>query len=352
MVKGKGCFLWDVDGNKYIDYIGSLGCLTLGHCHPKVDEAIRKQLEKGITHSLPTTLECDVAELIREKFPFIESMKFFKTGSEACQSAVTIARAYTNKTCIVSQGYHGHSPMFTSLTKPALGIKDDFGLVKNTPLNQDIVAAHIIEPVELDQTNERKIALKHLSEGKGDALLIHDEIITGGRWPQFSVSKDWGVIPDLICLGKGLANGLPFAVVGGRREVMECGEYFCSGTFNGETLSLAAAQATLTELKNEDIVYLWSCGKYFMDEFNTLDKDVQLVGYPTRCAWKGDPLKRALLWQEALKAGILFGRAFFYNWELIPHADYTLSVCKEVLTRIERGEVKLEGRLPKDGFKD
>ena len=97
LVRGKGCFVWDVDGNKYLDYIGSLGANLLGYCHPKVDEAIRKQLEKGCTHSLPTTLECEVAELIIEKFPFIEKMKFFKTGSEACSAAVRIARAYQQK---------------------------------------------------------------------------------------------------------------------------------------------------------------------------------------------------------------------------------------------------------------
>ena len=244
-----------------------------------------------------------------------------------------------------------------SLTPPALGVppqdyirelKDDYP--EHLISQADAV---IIEPVALDISDERKAWLKKLREDctKYGVVLIFDEIITGGRWPDYSVSKNWDVIPDLICLGKGLANGLPFSVVGGRAEIMECGEYFCSGTFNGETLSLSAAQATLTILKNEEIKYLWKCGEYFLSKFNSFSKDVQLIGYPTRCAWSGDRLKRALLWQEALKAGILFGRAFFYNWELIPHADYTLSICSEILSRIESGRVKLEGRLPKEGFK-
>jgi glutamate-1-semialdehyde 2,1-aminomutase len=354
LVKGDGAYVWDADGNKYIDYIGSLGCNLLGYNHPKVSEAIINQVSKGTTHSLPTTLEVECTEKLKECFPFCDKFKIFKTGSEACSAAVRIARTYTRRNYIQSVGYHGHHAEFVSLTPPALGVLDhDFIYEGTHDTSGTSDAGFILEPIELDISEERTKYLTELRNKctENGTLLIFDEIITAGRFPKLSISRYFDIYPDLFVAGKCLANGMPLAIVGGREEIMECGDYFTSGTFNGETLSMAACIATLTELQKSDMNYLWKNGQYFIDTFNTFNKDIQLKGYPTRCIWEGDETKIALLWQEACKAGIIFGRAFFYGFEHIRHNDLVLMVCKEIATRIDRNIVKLEGELPKRSFK-
>jgi glutamate-1-semialdehyde 2,1-aminomutase len=289
-------------------------------------------------------------------FPFIEKLRFFKTGSDACSAAVRIARAYTRNSRVVSNGYHGWSDLFTSLTSPALGVVDQFCIVDRDYIER-ADAAYIMEPVEIDFSDKRKEWLKKTKEKcvKYGTVLIFDEIITGGRFPKMCVSQYWDIKPDLICLGKGLAGGMPISIVGGKKEIMDCGEWFCSGTFNGETLSLAAMDTTLDILSKQDMSLLWECGQRFIDKFNALTPDVQLTGYPTRCVWDGvaglDVDKRGMLWQEAAKAGILFGKAWFFNWELIPHTDFTIEICREIFDRIDRHDVVMEGPLPGESFK-
>jgi glutamate-1-semialdehyde 2,1-aminomutase len=350
--RGQGCYVWDTDGNKLLDYIGSLGANTLGYCNPIVDNAIRTQLSKGITHSLPTALEVEVAEKVKKIYPFIEKLRFFKNGSDACSASVRIARAYRDKMPICSTGYHGVGDLFVSLTKPAFGVDHLENIEEKESVNK-FTAAVIIEPVTLDVSDKRKDELRVLRKDCNDtgSVLIFDEIITGGRFPKMCLSSYWDIYPDLICMGKGLANGMPISIVGGSAKIMDAQEWFYSGTFFGETLSLAAMSATLDELSRRDMTLLWECGQRFIDKFNALDDQVKLVGYPTRCTWSGDLLKRSLLWQEAVKVGILFGRAWFFNWELIQHTDFTIEVCREIFDRINRNEVKLEGEIPKESFK-
>jgi glutamate-1-semialdehyde 2,1-aminomutase/spore coat polysaccharide biosynthesis protein SpsF len=160
-----------------------------------------------------------------------------------------------------------------------------------------------------------------------------------------------GVTPDLICLGKAMGNGMPISVVGGSTDIMECDEYFVSSTFAGETLSIVAAQKTIEQLQTPsfDLHHLWNKGEYFVKEFNKLGP-VKITGYPTRGVFEADLYTKALFWQEACMAGILFGPSWFFNFPHIEHIDKILSVCKDIMTRINTNSVKLIGALPQPPF--
>jgi acetylornithine/succinyldiaminopimelate/putrescine aminotransferase len=183
-------------------------------------------------------------------------------------------------------------------------------------------------------------------------LLIFDEVITGFRFPKFSVSNYYGITPDLICLGKAMANGMPISVVGGNADVMNCGEYFVSSTFAGETLSLAAALKTMTLLQTKyDLNDLWERGKVFLAQFNALyPEKLWIEGYPTRGAFKGDDLVKALFWQEACRAGVLFGPSWFFNFCHPPVTDLVVSTCRDIVGRIKTGSVRLLGNMPTTPF--
>lgn len=355
----KGCFVWDDKGKRYIDFICGLGTNLLGGANEWVNQAIQKQLEKGISFSLSTELEVKLAEKLSIIFPFTEKYKFLKTGSEACSAAIKIARAKTGRDLILSSDYHGWSDDFVYLTPPALGVPKAERHASILSLNDhrdalNHAAAVIIEPVNLDWSPERIEWLKKL---KADcayygALLIFDEIITGFRFPGFSASKFTGVSPDLICLGKAIANGMPLAAVGGKKEVMECGEYFVSSTYAGETLSLAASLEVIHQLTQKlDLKYLWDKGEEFRRRFNAFyPEKLKIDGYGTRGVFSGDLQTKALFWQEAVKSGILFGSSWFFNFAHIDQMETVLSSCQDILVRIKTGSVELEGKLPESPF--
>jgi acetylornithine/succinyldiaminopimelate/putrescine aminotransferase len=168
-----------------------------------------------------------------------------------------------------------------------------------------------------------------------------------------SVSNYYGIDPDIICLGKCIANGLPLSVVGGKKEVMECGEYFISSTFAGETLSLAAALKTMTLIQSNkyDLNYLWEKGQQFITRFNTIASDVVMIeGFPTRGVLRGEPLSKALFMQEACKAGVLLGPSWFFNFKHVDVMDSVLNICGDIAVRIKTGSVKLEGEIPSSPF--
>lgn len=357
LATSKGCFVWDDKGKKYVDFICGLGTNLLGGCNEYVNGAIMRQLSKGIGFSLPTELEIQVAEKLSILFPFTEKYKFLKSGSEACSAAIKIARAATGRDLILSQDYHGWHDSFVALTPPAVGIPSGFSKVAPLETNWDILsraAAVIIEPINLDVSPERIAWLKKLREEctEQGTLLIFDEIITGFRFPGFSAAKYTGVSPDLICLGKAMANGMPLAAVGGKKEVMECGEYFVSSTYAGEALSLAAALEVVNQIvQKKDLQYLWEKGQLFRQTFNAFyPEKLTIEGYGTRGVFTGDLETKALFWQEACKSGILFGSSWFFNFDHIEVMDSVLSSCQDILTRIKTGSVKLEGSLPTSPF--
>lgn len=352
--RGLGAHLWDHDGKKYLDFICGLGTNILGYANEKVNTAIADQMRLGASHSFATHVEVEAAEKLKELFPFVDCVKFLKTGGEACSAAIRIARAATGRNLVLSDGYHGWHDGFTSLTPPALGVPPQSGIEKLGTVIGPTVAAVIVEPVITDHSKERIEYLKWLRRACSEvgALLIFDEVITGFRYKNFSVSQSYGVLPDLICLGKAIANGMPLAAVGGKYAVMNCDEYFVSSTYAGETLSLAAAIKTMTLLQRQyPIEDLWLRGQHFLDQFNALwPEKLWIEGYPTRGSFKGDPMTKALFFQEACLAGILFGPSWFFNFPLAQEYQTSMGTIREIVGRLKRGEVELKGTLPKPAY--
>lgn len=356
MKRGNGCFLWDTSGKRYVDYICGLGTNILGYGEEETSAAVAFQARQGASLSLGSEIEVVAAEKIKEIFPFVDLVRFLKSGSEACTAAVKIARAKTGRGLVLTEGYHGWHDLFVELSPPAMGVAATNQIQTFNSLEQvtNEVAAVIIEPVMTDLSGERIAWLRDLRERctKTGTVLIFDEIITGFRFPKFSVANYLGIAPDLICLGKALANGMPLAVVGGKREIMNCGEYFVSSTYAGETLSLVAALKTMHLLQTKyRLDYLWEQGGRFITRFNAIWPEViKIEGYPTRGRFVGDEIQKALFWQEACRAGILFGPSWFFNFQHIGESDQVLSTCQDIITRLKTGSVKLEGDLPANPF--
>jgi glutamate-1-semialdehyde 2,1-aminomutase len=355
--RGLGCHVWDMQGKKYVDFICGLGTNILGYGDTEVVDAIVSQAKKGASLSLGTEIELLTAEKVKTLFPFVDQVKFLKTGTEACMAALRIARAATGKSGVLSQGYHGWSDEFVSLTPPANGVPRVFeytGSFNSPDVDLEGVAAVIVEPILTDISKSRIEFLQKLRERctKENVILIFDEIITGFRFPKFSVSNYYGIHPDLICLGKAIGNGMPLSVVAGKKDIMSCGDYFVSSTFAGESVSLASALKTMTLLETKyDIKNLWQSGMKFVERFNRLwPESIAIQGYPTRGVFVGDPTVKALFWQEACKAGILFGPSWFFNFKHIDLVDEVLSTCQDIITRLKTGAVQLEGEMPKSPF--
>jgi glutamate-1-semialdehyde aminotransferase len=354
---GKGAYLHDISGRRLIDFICALGSNILGYGNHQVAESIYQQALMGPSLSLSTSLELKLAEKIREIMPWVRTMRFLKTGTEACMAAIRIARAKTNRSFVLSEGYHGHLDEFIKLTPPALGVNPQSSVLKLTDLGQisDVIAAVIIEPIMTDMSQERIQWLRDLRQkcSETGTILIFDEIITGFRTPKFTMSNFLGIEPDIICLGKAMGNGMPIACVAGKDSVMNCGEYFVSSTFAGEMCSMAASLSVISQMQSNkfNIQDLWSAGDHFQKKFNEIyPEKIRLVGYPTRAVFEGDLLTKALLWQEAYLADILFGSSFFFNFAHMPLSERVLNILGDILLRIKTGSVELKGELPKSPF--
>lgn len=355
--RGEGCYVWDTNGKKYIDFICGLGANLLGYGYYRGSD-FNRVIDDGVCLSLSSTSEVLFAEELKEVFPFIDKIKILKTGSEACTASVRIARSFLGYSAIcLSDGYHGWHDEFCYLTPPAYGVTDHDHISKFSMEDlkkYSIPCVVIVEPVITDWSDERRIFLSELREfctRKGH-ILIFDEVITGFRFPKLSVSRYWGIEPDLICLGKGVSNGFPISIVGGKKEIMDKAEYFVSSSFAGDRVAIEAARMTLKEVKTKEIVSrMWEEGSLFLEKFNKLSLLVSIIGYPTRGVFKcASDLTKALFFQEAIKSGILFGSSWFWNQNHQQVSDQVLSICKDILTRIENNQVRLEGDLPKLPF--
>jgi glutamate-1-semialdehyde 2,1-aminomutase len=266
--RGEGAYLWDVDGNKYIDFVNSLASITLGYNDPDVTKAVAEQLKKGTIFSLSHELEFQVAEKIVEMVPCAEMVRFGKNGSDATSGAIRLARAFTRRDHVLVCGYHGWQDWYIGSTTRDLGVpkavKDlthkfqynDIQSLKNElEALKGQVAAVILEPVNAVAPEDNFLEkIKELTHQHG-AVLIFDETITGFRYANGGAQEFFGVTPDLATFGKGMANGYPISAVAGKAEIMRLmEEVFFSFTFGGETLSLAASFAVLNKLQREQII--------------------------------------------------------------------------------------------------
>ncbi|MEA5426268.1 aminotransferase class III-fold pyridoxal phosphate-dependent enzyme [Arcicella lustrica] len=355
--KGKGSHLWDVDGNEYIDFNAAIGPLSLGYTYPVVDEAIKKQLEDGITFSLMHPLEVELSELIQEVIPNAEAVKISKTGADVCSAAIRVARAFTGREKIFCCGYHGWHDWYIGITSRNAGIPEAIQNMTYTfeynnieaikeALDED-VAAIILEPFifEAPQNN----FLQELAEvcRENGTLLIFDEMWTGFRIALGGAQEYFKVTPDLAVYSKACANGMPIALLTGRADVMELfnSEVFSYTTFGGEALSLAASIATIKEIRDKNVpAYLDEKGGIIKDGYNEIAKEFGLenltkcIGYNCRsmvtfAPEAGNGLEvKALMQQEMIKRGVLW--AGFHNM-CFSHSDediqYTLSAYREVM---------------------
>ncbi|TFV91755.1 aminotransferase class III-fold pyridoxal phosphate-dependent enzyme [Oxalobacteraceae bacterium OM1] len=265
---GKGCRVWDVDGNEYIDFINSLAAITLGYNDEDVTKAVRAQLDDGVIFSLAHPLEVKVAEKIVEMVPCAEMVRFGKNGSDATAGAVRLARAYTGRDRVAVCGYHGWQDWYIGTTARNRGVPKATRDLTHTFTYNDLdslrrvlreylgqVAAVVLEPMNLIRPVDGFLeGVKALAHEHG-ALLVFDETVTGFRYANGGAQEYFGVTPDLATFGKGVANGYPLSVIAGRADVMRLmEEIFFSFTFGGEALSLAAALATLEKLQREPVL--------------------------------------------------------------------------------------------------
>jgi glutamate-1-semialdehyde aminotransferase len=341
---------------RYIDYICGLGCNLMGYGNDRINQQLLKVLYGGFSHSLPTTQEVKTAEKLKEIFVFVDKWKFLKSGSEACAASLKFARAATGRTKVISEGYHGIADEFVSLTPPHLGVPDNGNIEKYTSLENitNEVAAVILEPVIVDDSKERIEWLKLLRARCDEvgALLIFDEVITGFRYRNYGVSNSYGILPDLIVIGKAMANGLPLAAVGGKAHIMDNPQVFVSSTYAGERGSLKACEEVCTMLQSKpdyNIENLWNAGIHFMKKFNDLNGPVRLKGYPTRGVLEGSEVNIAIFMAEMADKLILFHKSWFYNWGLIEHEKQTIETARNIFEKIKNG-LKLEYPMPKSPF--
>src|SRR3989344_2978436 len=286
--KGKGAYVWDVDGNKYLDYVMALGPITLGYDYLVVNSAVIKQLLEGTIFTLPHPKETELAEILVDLIPCAEMVRFGKNGADVTSAAIRIARAYTGRDHFAYSGYHGYQDWFAVTTPRNKGIpkilKDfahefRFNNIKSLKeifaKNPRKIAAVIMEIPGHDPNDDflnKVIDLTH----KNGAVFILDEIVTGFRYSLGGAQEYYKIKPDLACFGKGMANGLPISAVVGKKEIMRGFEdVFFSTTFGGETLSLAASIATIKELKRANAIdHFWKLGLYWKKSFNKIANDI------------------------------------------------------------------------------
>jgi len=281
--KAKGAWVYDEDGNRYIDYVASWGPLILGHAHPDVVRAIKKAAEKGTSYGAPCEIEIHLAKLILKSFPSVDMIRMTSSGTEATMSAARLARAYTKRDFIVKfEGcYHGHADYLlvkagsgatTFGTPSSLGVPREFAEKTLLGRYNDIqsienlfakhrneIAAVLIEPVAANMgvvpPKEGFLeGLRKITEDTG-ALLIFDEVITGFRLGLGGAQKTYGVKPDITCLGKIIGGGLPVGAYGGRNEIMSLvapiGPVYQAGTLSGNPLAMSAGAVTIAKLREK-----------------------------------------------------------------------------------------------------
>jgi len=299
--RGEGGRVWDVDGNEYVDLICGLLPVLLGYRDPDVDAAIRNQLDRGISFSLATELEIELAERLNNVIPCAEMVRFGKNGSDATSAAVRIARAATGRDYIIVCGYHGWHDWYVGTTIRSRGVPkavreltirisygDPVAFRRVLAEHPGEVAGIIMEPMNVLEPSPGYLEeMRDLAHDHG-ALFIFDEIITGFRYALGGAQALFGVTPDLAAFGKGLGNGMPISAITGKQEYMRhLDEVFFSGTFGGEALSLAAAIAVLDKMQKEPVIErLWTSGGRLTDAVtdlikrNGLEENIRLVGKP------------------------------------------------------------------------
>lgn len=385
--EAKGAYLYDEDGNKYIDYINSWGPMILGHAHEPVVNAIIEKAKKGTSFGTPTELETKIAQLAISMVPNIDKIRFVNSGTEACMSAIRLARGYTKRDKIIkfSGCYHGHSDSFLIAAGSGLstfGVPNSPGVTEGTAkdtllakyndlehvkalfeANKNEIAAIIVEPVAGNMgCIPPKVGflsgLKQLCIENG-ALLVFDEVMTGFRLAKGGVQELYQVEADIVCFGKVIGGGLPVGAFAARNEIMNLlsplGPVYQAGTLSGNPLAMAAGYQMLLELNSdkeifnrleEKTAYLENGIHKVLSE-NNIEFTINRVGsmisvhfdknevYDFETAKNGDNERFKKFFHELLKRGIYIAPSAYETWFITDalsyeDLDYTIETIQEV----------------------
>ena len=380
---GNGSHFTDVDGNEYLDYLMGLGPITLGYNYTAVNQAIKDQLDQGILFSLPHKVEVELSELVSQTIPFADMVKFEKSGSNAVTAAVRAARAFTKKDMIAYCGtggvWHdwqaamvsrdGGVPKFNEDLIKIFDYNDSEGLEQIFEDNSDEIATIVLEPTMFESPNNGFLKKVRNLADNNNALLILDEIVTGFRFDLKGAQKYFDIKGDLVCFGKGMANGLPLSAITGPTEFMKVfDELWVSSTNNSETLSMAGTMAVINEMQEKNTIsHCWRIGKMLFDGWNKIVEkyniDAKMYGYPIRMDFKCyDSHKqeslsmKSLLLQEMVKQGIfisILGASYISYSHSEKDVELTLNSLEKACDFISKKvtndnfESYLEGKLPK-----
>lgn len=343
----------DIDGNKFLDWTSGLGTSILGNSDSVVKKAIKDQLECGLNYSYSSELEYTLSKKITYWIPSIEMVRIFKTGSDSTNAAIRIARAFTkkNKILMSKSCYHGNSDVFAPSMDIHNGVPNCYGnfldyfeynnidSVKKV-ISLGETAAIILEPAITDTPNVE--FLKELEEicTLNNVLVIYDCMVTFARSPKYAVQNLVGTKPDLTCIGKSLASGLPISCLGGRKDLIKMMDVdnsetpvFYSGTYNGTNLSIAAAIATLTQLKRKNSTYPSYIGKIlsksgFFESTNY---------YRMKPKYGNNNLYKSVFMEQLASEKILVGNICYPNYcHTINEAEYTVDKIIEIKDRLDR----------------
>jgi glutamate-1-semialdehyde 2,1-aminomutase len=391
--KGLGCEVWDVDGNKYIDYVMGNQPLILGYADKDVNKAVKKQLELGSTFSVNNKLEVDVTKLIVKHIPGAEGARFGKHGADANSIAVRLARAITKRDHIAFCGYHGWHDWFVGTTDLNSGIpkfntqlahsfsyNDISSLEKIFKKYKKKISCVIMEPItvngpiskpsgstkwkDFNKKNNFLIDVKNLCKKNG-SLLIFDEVVTGFRYDMGGAQKMYDITPDLSCFAKAVSNGIPLSVITGKWKYLKYLEKtFFSFTYGGDCIGLAAAKATIDKLEKKKVIdHLYKVGSRLKSGINSLAKDYHLeeffgcVGYPCRSIFKIDKvgkyndslITKTLIQQELSLRGVLWSQYHSISYSHKKnHIDKTLNVFEDsfkIFKKIVENNKRIENYL-------
>ena len=330
--RSQGSHTWDIDGNEYVDLVSSLGAVALGYGDEEITEAVVRQLRDGVTLSLATPIEAEVAERIVALVPCAEQVRFAKNGTDATSGCIRLARAFTGREHVIVCGYHGWQDWYIGSTSMNRGVPERTrSLTHPVPYNDlpalealiaeldGSVAALIMEPMTSTWPAEgylegvRRITTEH------GIVLVFDEMLTGFRFAPGGAQEHFGVTPDLASFGKALANGFPLSAIAGRRDILELmPSIFFSGTFGGETLSLTAAKIVLDRMATgEPTAAFARIGQRLLDRVEETRPEssrvfLSFTGHPTWVfqQWAIDDAEvlaqaKTLLLQEMLRRCVL-----------------------------------------------
>ncbi len=397
--RGKGCKVWDEDGNSYIDYV--MGCqpLILGYSDKDINEAVNKQLKVGSTFSLMNKLEIEVAELLVKHIPSAEMVRFGKNGGDATTIAIKIARAATKKQKIAFCGYHGWHDWFIASTDKSNGIPKfnndlihsfEYNNIKSLENvfknNKNEIACVIMEPITVPEpkcfTKACKNKLCRINKvcrnnflhkvkeicRKNNALLIFDEVVTGFRYSIGGAQEYYNVTPDLTALAKGISNGVPLSAIVGKKKYMSllANDVFFSFTYGGECLGLAAAKACIKKLIEKKVPYhLQNVGSFFQTNLNKIIKKYELEsflscdGHPCRSIFTIKDHKnyknleiKTFIQQELFRRGILWAAyhslSYMHKKKDIKKTLKAFDETFEILSKIIQSKQNINSKIVGD----